>query len=491
MKKFCGVEAMIVMQKLFINGVWTQGKGGSFSPINPVSATVSSVFSIPSDRQISDAVEAAGNAVEARVWSGKKWHERARILEKIASTMDARIDDLARAQSVGNGKTLTECRAQARAAADVFRYYASVAETYESEITTQRTESVTFSIQEPVGVVLAITPWNSPLTLEAQKIAPILAAGNSVILKPSEVTPHVSCLYAEILQYSGIPSGVFNVLFGEREVGEKLVSHSGISMITFTGGTGAGRAIASEAGKHLRPVILELGGKSPNIILADADLDQAAKGAAAGIFSGGGQSCIAGSRIMVESSVCEEFTKKFLSVANAYRYGLPDDPDAQFGAMATFQHRDKVHQMVLEAEAAGGHILLGGAIPADAPFDVGAFYPATIISGLSPDAELCREEAFGPVCVIQSFNNMDDLNALANGTDYGLAAGIWTKSANKAWSIARSIKAGTVWINTYKELSISTPFGGFKSSGLWREKGLQGMQIYMENKGIYWNFENS
>jgi betaine-aldehyde dehydrogenase len=475
----------------YIDGAWCVGSGGSFTTINPVDGHESAMFSTPDQFEIEEIVKKSRTSFDSQVWSGMKWHERARVLDRVATIMDTRIEELAAAQSIGNGKTLKECRAQSQAAADVFRYYASVAETFETSVTTQRTESLTLELNEPVGIVLAITPWNSPLTLEAQKLAPILAGGNSVILKPSEITPHVSIVYAGIFAAAGIPENVVSIVLGDRVVGEQLVRNPAVDLITFTGGTAAGRAIAEAAGRRLCPVILELGGKSPNIILSDADLELAGKGCANGIFSGGGQSCIAGSRICVESNIYDAFKEIFCDLAKAFRFGLPDDQEADYGAMATFNHRDAVHSMVQSAVIEGGSVDVGGYVPDKSPYNRGAFYPATVVSELSASATLSQEEAFGPVCVLQKFDTDDQLFELANGTQYGLAAGVWTRSAKQAWGVARSVRAGTVWINTYKELSISTPFGGFKSSGMWREKGRQGIAIYLERKGVYWNFQNS
>jgi betaine-aldehyde dehydrogenase len=475
----------------YVDGAWRIGSGGSFGTINPVNGQESATFSIPDQIEIDEIVKKSRESIDSRVWSNMKWHERARVLDRVAAVMDARVDELAAAQSIGNGKTLKECRAQAQAAADVFRYYASVAETFETSVTTQRTQSLTLELNEPVGLVLAITPWNSPLTLEAQKLAPILAGGNSVILKPSEITPHVSIVYAGIFVEAGIPENVVNIVLGDGSVGEQLVNSPAVDLITFTGGTAAGRAIAEAAGRRLCPVILELGGKSPNIVLSDADLELASKGCANGIFSGGGQSCIAGSRILINSAIYDDFKEIFCDLAEAFRFGLPDDQEADYGAMATFKHRDSVHSMVQSAVSEGGSVDVGGYVPDISPYSKGAFYPATVISDLQSNSTLCQEEAFGPVCVLQKFDTNAELLQLANGTQYGLAAGIWTRSAKQAWHVAREVRAGTVWINTYKELSISTPFGGFKSSGMWREKGRQGISIYLERKGIYWNFDNS
>jgi betaine-aldehyde dehydrogenase len=257
--------------------------------------------------------------------------------------------------------------------------------------------------------------------------------------------------------------------------------------VSFTGGTAAGRAIAAVAGQRLKPVVLELGGKSPHIVFADADLQKASMSVADGVFSGGGQSCIAGSRVFVEASIFEPFTEAFNAAARDYTLGAPDAPGTKMGPMVSFNHRDHVARAVELAREEGGQVLVGGDLPSGDVFSQGAYYPATVISGVTNRARVCQQEIFGPVAVVLPFENESDLIAQANDTEFGLAAGLWTADFAKAWRVARAIQAGTVWINTYKETSISTPFGGFKQSGLGREKGRQGMRTYMEPKGLYWH----
>jgi acyl-CoA reductase-like NAD-dependent aldehyde dehydrogenase len=284
-----------------------------------------------------------------------------------------------------------------------------------------------------------------------------------------------------------LPAGVLNVVTGAGEVGRLLVEHPDVDMVSFTGGTAAGRAVAEACGRWLKPVVLELGGKSPNIVLADADLAAAVKGVADGIFSGGGQSCIAGSRVYVEQPVFDRFLERLAAEAASWRMGLPYDPATRIGPMASFEHRERVAAHVAGALAEGGRLVAGGAIPQGGIFERGAYYPATVITGVGNRARICREEVFGPVVVVLPFAGEADLLEQANDSEFGLAAGIWTADYRKAWRIGRALRAGTVWINAYKELSISTPFGGFKQSGIGREKGRQGMTVYMAPKGLYWH----
>lgn len=343
----------------------------------------------------------------------------------------------------------------------------------------------TMTVHEPVGVVAAVTPWNSPATLEAQKLAPALAAGNTIVLKPSEVTPLGALEYARLALEAGFPPGVVNVVTGGGETGRDLVAHPGVDMISFTGGTSTGIMIAREAARTLRPVLLELGGKSPHVVFADADLDKAVAALAQGIFSGGGQSCVAGSRIFVEEAAYAAVRERLTAIAGSYRLGPPDQGSTEMGPLASTAHRDHVHGYVDKGREDGGVVLAGGYVP-DGALRHGAYYPATLVEGLANSSRLAQEEIFGPVGVLIPFRGEEELVGLANDSNYGLAAGVWTSDQAKAWRVARALQAGTVWINTYRHLSISTPFGGFKQSGLGREKGLQGMRAYMSAKGVYW-----
>jgi acyl-CoA reductase-like NAD-dependent aldehyde dehydrogenase len=476
-------------QPFLIGGRWTTGSGESFHATNPATGEPIGPIASASVADVDAAVKAARAALADPKWAALKAHERARILYRFADLVEANAETLAATQMRNNGKTTAECRAQTVSAAATFRYYAAACETFQSEVTTQRGSSLTLALHEPVGVIAAITPWNSPLTLEAQKLAPILAAGNTVVLKPSEVTPQIALEYGRLGLEAGLPAGVLNVVTGAGDTGRALVDHADIDMISFTGGTAAGRAIAEAAGRRLKSVVLELGGKSPNIVFADADLDKAAVGVANGIFSSGGQSCIAGSRVFVEESVFDAFLERMRREAATYTLGPPDAATTRIGPMATFRQRDNVAGYVDLARAEGGRIVIGGEIPGDAGLGSGAYYPATIVTGVSNRARVCQEEIFGPVAVVLPFADEADVIAQANDSDFGLAAGIWTADYRRAWRVGRAVKAGTVWVNTYKELSISTPFGGFKQSGIGREKGLQGMRIYMEQKGLYLNLD--
>lgn len=470
----------------FVAGERVRGSGGAFASVDPATGSVNYEVSTAGPDDVARCVEVATEAARRPAWRDKRPHERARLLAAIADGMEANAGELADIQRRENGKVIAECRRQVASAAATFRYYAGVCETTGGEITPSRGDYLSMTTYEPVGVVAAITPWNSPLTMEAQKVAPALAAGNAVIVKPSEVTPTAAILVAEIALAAGLPPGILNVLTGNgRETGIPLVRHPGVRMVSFTGGTETGRSIAGIAASRLVPAALELGGKSPHIVFADADLDKAAAAVQDGIFEGSGQSCVAGSRLFVQRGALDRMIALMRERAGAIRVGMPLAPESHMGPLASFRHRETVESFVQSARDEGGEILAGGARPGDPALAGGAFYQPTLIGGLDATARVCREEIFGPVLVILPFDDEEDLIEQANGTAFGLAAGIWTADVTRALRIARRIEAGTVWINTYKQLSISTPFGGYKDSGLGREKGISGMRLYQQAKSLY------
>ncbi|KGD95878.1 aldehyde dehydrogenase [Achromobacter sp. RTa] len=471
---------------MLIGGQWIAQDANAFESINPATGARNYLISAASDAQVDQAVEAAWQAQRQPAWRNMLPHQRAAILRRIADGMDANASVLARLQMIENGKVWAECKAQVASAAATFRYYAGVCETLEAEVTPPRGNYLSMTRYEPYGVVVAITPWNSPLTMEAQKVAPALAAGNAVILKPSEVTSSPALVLGRIALEAGLPPGILNVLTGlGSTVGRRLVEHPGVRMVSFTGGTGSGRAIAHAAAEKLMPVALELGGKSPHIVFADADQDAAIEGVIGGIFEGSGQSCVAGSRLYVQRGIAESFIAKLVARAGQLKVDLPDAEGAQMGPIASFAHRGKIESMVESARREGAQVLTGGERPDGAGLSAGAFYRPTVLGGLSRDAQAVREEIFGPVLCALTFDDEEDLIEQANDSAYGLASGIWTADYRRAWRVAGRLEAGSVWINTYKQLSISTPFGGFKQSGIGREKGVNGLRLYQQSKGVY------
>lgn len=463
-----------------------EAEAGVIVSINPADGSIAGTVQATSAAELDEVVARAWTAFRTSGWPSLLPHRRSLVLQRIADGLAAEADGLARLQMTDNGKPLAECRGMVESAIGTFRYYAGVCETMETEVTPRRGEYVSFTVLEPFGVVAAITPWNSPIMNDATKVAPALAAGNAVILKPSEDAPLLAPELARIAREAGLPEDLLQVVQGVgADLGAALVRHPGIRMVSFTGGTATGRAIGRVAGERLVPAALELGGKSPHVVFADADLDHAVAAVVAGIFGSAGQSCVAGSRLFVEGPIYDEVLRRIVDRTAALRVARPDEPGVEVGPLASFHHRDRVARFVDRARAEGGRILCGGAAPSGPDYESGAYYLPTIIDGLGPDSLTCQEEAFGPVLVALPFRDEADLIAQANGTAFGLACGIWTESFKRGWRIGRALEAGSVWINTYKQSVASTPFGGFKDSGLGREKGVDGLRLYGQVKSMY------
>ncbi len=472
--------------KLFVAGEWEEGSGAEITSIFPADGSVNRVLRGASVADGERAIERAKQAQADPAWRNLKPHERARFLYAIADGIEANAERISHIQSRDTGKTLRETGALAASAAGTFRYFGAVLESADEALTVQRGDALTMSVHEPLGLVGAITPWNSPIASDAQKVAPALAAGNAVLLKPASWSPLVSLELARIIEASGLPKGLFSVLPGAgREIGNLLVEHPDIAKISFTGGTATGRALAVKAAQKLMPVSLELGGKSPTIVFADADIEQALAGVLFGIFSSTGQSCIAGARLFVERPIYDQFVERLVAATQRLRVGHPFEADTQVAPMVHFDHRDSVAEHVRRAREEGAEVLIGGGAPEGAAFDKGAYYLPTILAGVDNKARICREEVFGPVLVVLPFDSEEDVIAQANDNEYGLACGLWTRDFPKSWRVGNAIGAGTVWINTYKQFSISTPFGGEKESGMGREKGREGLRAYMAQKSFY------
>ncbi|WP_371158043.1 aldehyde dehydrogenase [Jannaschia sp. 2305UL9-9] len=472
--------------RLFVGGEWEEGTGAPITSVYPHDGSENMVLNGASRADGERAIARARAAQADPAWRNMAPHDRARLLHAIADGIEANKDRIARLQSRDTGKTLTETGALAASACATFRYFAAVCETADEALTTRRAGALTASVHEPIGVVAAITPWNSPIASDAQKVAPALAAGNAVIVKPSSWSPLVSLELARIAEAAGLPRGLLSVLPGAgAEIGDLLVDHPDIGRVAFTGGTSTGRSLAAKAGAKLMPVSLELGGKSPTIVFDDADLDLAVAGVLFGIFSSTGQSCIAGSRLFVQDGIRAAFIDRLVRATRALTVGAPTDPATQVAPMIRARHRDGVEAHIARAIAEGGQILTGGTRP-DAPDLARGYYlNPTIIAGLPNTAETCREEIFGPVLSVLPFSDEDEVIALANDNEYGLACGIWTRDFPRAWRVGAAIRAGTVWINTYKAFSISTPFGGDGASGMGREKGRDGLRVWQRQKGLY------
>nr|WP_223937451.1 aldehyde dehydrogenase [Arthrobacter sp. StoSoilB5] len=477
---------MDTLDEIYVGGTWTRGGGAVIDSVNPATSEVFATLHGATTEDVDKAVAAGLKAVEQSGWARKLPHERAAVLHRIGTAIELNADRIAALQTLDTGKTLAETRALALSAAATFRFTASALETMEDAVTPPRGNYLSLSTYEPIGVVGAITPWNSPIASDAQKVAPALAAGNAVVVKPPVWAPWVSLLLARICDEAGLPAGLLSVLPGPgRTVGDALARHPDVGKISFTGGTSTGRQLGHIAAEKIMPITLELGGKSPTIIFADADLDQAVAGVLFGIFSSSGQSCIAGSRVFIQRSIYAAVVERLVKGAESLRVGPGTDPRTQVGPLVALAHRDGVARMVDDSRESGARILCGGAAPADQELQAGAYYLPTIIAGVANSEPICQEEIFGPVAVVLPFDDEADLIVQANDSVFGLACGIWTADYRVAWRIARAVSAGTVWVNTYKQFSIATPFSGFKQSGLGTEKGRDGIRSYMRQKSIY------
>lgn len=472
--------------RLFLAGEWREGTGAEITSVFPADGSVNRVLRGASAADGEKAIAKAKAAQADPSWRGLKPHERARYLYAIADGIAANAERISRIQSRDTGKTLRETAALVASAAGTFRYFGAVLETMDDELTAQRADSLTMSVHEPLGLVAAITPWNSPIASDAQKVAPALAAGNAVLLKPASWSPLTALELARIVEAAGLPEGLFSVLPGAgREIGNLLVEHPDIAKVSFTGGTSTGRALARKAADKLMPVSLELGGKSPTIVFEDADMDQALAGILFGIFSSSGQSCIAGSRLFVQRGIYDAFVARLVAATRRLKVGHPFDAATQVAPLVHMDHRDEVAGHVARALDDGAELLCGGAVPEGADFARGSYYLPTILAGVKNSDRICRDEVFGPVLAVLPFEDEADVIAQSNDSDYGLACGIWTRDFPKAWRVGRAVNAGTIWHNTYKQFSISTPFGGERDSGTGREKGRQGLRAYMAQKSFY------
>ncbi|WP_432725841.1 aldehyde dehydrogenase [Variovorax sp. W6] len=470
-----------------IAGEWRLGGGDVYESLYPATGEPIARLKAASLADVEEAIAGADRAFRTSGWAQRLPHERAAVLHRVAQLIREEAESLAQKQRLDNGKPINETRNLVASAAGTFQFFAAALETLEETITPSRGAFVTMSVHEPMGVVAAITPWNSPIASEAQKLAPALAAGNAVVVKPAEVTPLMALELARICEKAGVPKGIVSVLPGRGSViGDAITKHPLVKRVSFTGGTTTGKHIAHIAADKMMPVSLELGGKSPTMVLDDADVDHAVNGVLYGIFSSSGESCIAGSRLFVARGIYDEFLTRLAEGANALRVGDPASERTQMGPLITAKHREGIERYVDLGVSEGGRIRTGGVRPHGDGYDRGYFYKPTILEGLTNSARISQEEIFGPVLVAMPFDSEEELIAQANDSVYALAAGVWSRDFKRAWKLGRAVQAGTVWVNTYKQFSVSTPFGGWRDSGLGREKGREGIFQYMEQKSMYW-----
>jgi len=471
---------------LFINNEWRPASSGKTMPVvNPATEEVIAEVSSADKADVDLAVDAARAALSGP-WSQLSARERGRLVRKLGERLMERADDVARLETLHNGKPISESRQiEIPAAAECFEYYGGWSDKVMGETIPVKGNHLTYTLREPVGVVAAIVPWNFPLLLAAWKVAPALACGNVVILKPASQTPLTALALAGLAVDVGFPPGVLNVITGAGAlVGQALVEHPGIDKIAFTGDTSTGRSIMRGAADTLKKITLELGGKSPNIVLGDADMDAAIRGATIGIFYGKGEVCAAGSRLLVDRTIKDEFLDKLAARVNKMVPGDPLDPKTRYGAISSRKQLDTVLRYIDAGKTEGATLLTGGS-RADIGTGKGYFVQPTVFTDVKPSMTISREEIFGPVLAAIDFADLDEAIATANDTPYGLAAGVWTRDIKKAHYVARRLQAGTVWVNTYNVYDTAAPFGGYKQSGFGREMSAHALEHYTQVKSVW------
>jgi len=476
--------------QMYIDGRYVDAAAGRwFDSYYPFTGKVWAQVAQGDAQDADRAVEAAHRALTTGPWSQLTASQRGLLIHRLGDLVARDAKMLAELEVQDNGKLIAEMQAQLNYVPSWYWYYGGLADKIEGAvIPLDKKGYFNFTRHEPVGVVVAITAWNSPLLLLAYKLAPALAAGCTVVAKPSEFTSASTLEFVKLVEEAGFPPGVVNVVTGfGREVGTALTSHPKVAKISFTGSDATGRAINETAAKSFKRVTLELGGKSPNIVFGDAKLEDAVNGAVSGIFAAAGQTCIAGSRLLLHDSLHDQFVDKLTTLAKTARMGNPMSHDTQIGPIATRPQYDKVLGYIDVAKKEGAQLVLGGAAASRPECGDGWFVEPTVFAGVKNDMRIAQEEVFGPVLSVIKFHDEDEAAAIANDVRFGLGAGVWTSDIGRAFRMAERIQAGTVWVNTYRAVSYMSPFGGYKDSGFGKENGLTAIREYLQLKSVWIN----
>ena len=487
-QKAVGLKSPIRHQ-LFIDGEFVDALSGeTLATLNPHDNSVIAQVAMAGHADVDRAVVAAQKAFPA--WSRMQAADRGRILLKLADLIEANGEELARLESLDTGHPIRDCRMlDVPRTAGCFRYFGGMADKFQGETIPVDAGFLNYTLREPLGVVGQVVPWNFPLMFTSWKMAPALAAGNTIVLKPAEITPLTTLKIAELMREAGMPAGVVNILPGLGHVaGQYIAEHPDIAKIAFTGSTATGKRIVQASAGNLKKVQLELGGKGANIVFEDANLIAAVNGAAWAIFHNQGQACIAGSRLVLHENIADAFLDKFIALANSIKLGNPLDPDTEMGPLTSAMHRDRVLSYVEVAKAEGGVVLAGGESPGGALAN-GCYVKPTIVRVNNYKDRVAQEEVFGPFVTVLTFKTDAEALEIANGTEYGLGSGLWTSNLQRAHLFAREIRSGMVWINSYKRVNPGSPFGGTGQSGYGREMGFDAMREYSQVKSVWVNID--